>query len=200
MDFVNCPICRQKGVPVGEEYCDLCGWTKGGNKAVPAAEKVESSAVEAQPLETKPVVSQKSAKVSDKPAEKTKSGKKIAPCAACGETKAIVARGLGSCCYFKEKAKPDFDVRFPAKSNAGRKQEKPHTTEAKESKPSPVEKKAKTDNSIKEITVRFYPRDKDLLKDIQKEAHRNRRSPSQEVLFRLDQSSQFLNQMFGGQQ
>jgi hypothetical protein len=34
MRYVNCPICRQPGIPVGGTECGLCGWKKKGGGSV----------------------------------------------------------------------------------------------------------------------------------------------------------------------
>lgn len=48
--------------------------------------------------------------------------------------------------------------------------------------------KKKVDNSIAEVTVRFYSEDKQLLEELREAAKYNRRAVSAEVLFRLDRS------------
>lgn len=197
MEYMNCPVCREKSVPIGGSECEFCGWKKGGEK------------VEDRGLTTNPVVDQKTENIDNKePIEQPKKKPKytMADCADCGENKRIVSRGLCQKCRYRHIKNGTIDKFFPAKaqgrqlSNQAEKrggQNRAAGAEEKTKTPPPAAEstpdraaqtapKEKVDNRIARITVNFYPEDEEILRELKSAARYNRRDLTQEILFRLE--------------
>ncbi|MCK4620692.1 MAG: hypothetical protein KAT62_00615 [Desulfuromonadales bacterium] len=186
MKYMNCPVCREKTVPIGGSECEFCGWKKGVDK------------VEDQGLTTNTVVDQKTENIDDKePIEQPKKRPKytMADCADCGENKRIVSRGLCSKCRYKHIKNDTLDKLHPASGKRGRKPsnqaEKHGGAEEKTKTPAAADTpltatKEKVDNRIARITVNFYPEDKEILRELKSAAKHNRRDLTQEILFRME--------------
>ncbi len=206
MDYVHCPNCREKTVPVGGVACDLCGWKKKGSQTAESdgREAAEVSKAEKIQPETEPAVHQDGGQVKKPKACTHEDG--------CAED--VFCKGLCKRHYWQlaekrrkakaNKARTEKHKDKPAHENVCAKLDspiiEPDAVRATEAKPqSQAEQKTKltvikprtspkkkTDNSIREITLRFFEQDRPLMERLEKSAAFYRRPISQEILFRLE--------------
>lgn len=190
MEYVICPNCKEKSVPIGGTECDLCGWKK------------KTTNVVSQKSTTTPVVDQKTDELIDNSADAKESGKGkqsgcgVKACAKCGEVKTIISRGLCGRCRYQEEKAGTLDKNYPVAGRSG-KQKKDGPEIKSEGNtllalPQEKEKKRKlhnkknTNNLIGSITINFLERDESLFLELIEAAEYNRRDLPSEVLFRLE--------------
>ena len=171
MNYMSCPACKEQSVPVGGTECEFCDW--------------KSNAV----------------------AVDKKNNYRFDDCLECGKNKRIIARGLCGACYPRLKKSGELNSKYPAKNKKKsvvvddkplasttvvpqktEKINKPAKVTPISAVPSknPSTEKPKTDNSLRELSVKFFERDRQLLESVVKGAAFGRRSLSQEILFRLE--------------
>ena len=176
MEYMACPRCREKSVPVGKDECELCGW------------KAKQKSVVKQQSTPEPVNDQKPKIKVDRTA-----GKKTCSESDCNEP--VLAKGLCKKHYWKKKSKerqqkkqaekqPDQVVK--ARPPEQIKKEKTMTEPTKQAEPAKRKASSNHSTAIRTIDVKFYARDKEILKAVEESAVYNRRSLNQEILFRLE--------------
>lgn len=176
MEYMACPRCREKSVPVGKNACELCGW------------KAKQKSVVKQQSTPEPVPEQKPEIKVDRTV-----GKKTCSESDCNEP--VLSKGLCKKHYWKKKSKERQQKKQAEKQpDQVVKASHPEQTKEEKSMPEPtiqtepVARRSSSNhsNAIKTIDVKFYARDKSILKTIEESAVYNRRSLNQEILFRLE--------------
>lgn len=197
MGYMNCPVCREKSVPVGGSECEFCGWKSKGQTVVD--QKLTSSSVVDQNREdvndksSSPDESAKKQDVQAKP--KKKSYKKVAPCVKCGKEGVIVARGLGGCCYHRESKSPDFDKNYPpriktrskTRTQSAGKKELALQTSPPPATPQILDRPSFDAISLQGVALPQSDRDTNLFVELERWAEEERRTLPAQILYLLDE-------------